>query len=331
MNNSKPLASLSLDLDNLWSYMKTHGDKGWESFPSYLDIVVPRVLDFLEKRGLKITFFVVGQDAALQKNHNAIRSIAEAGHEIGNHSFSHEPWLHLYTEQQIESELSQTEEHIEKITGQKPTGFRGPGYSLSLSVLRVLARRGYKYDASTLPTFLGPLARAYYFMTTKLNPEEKKNRKLLFGELRDGLKPLRPYRWQVDGTNEGLIEIPVTTMPIFRIPFHVSYILYIYRFSPVLARTYFRFAMMLCRLTQTRPSLLLHPLDFLGGDDIKQLSFFPAMNLQNEEKIKLVSDILKIYSDYFTIVPMGRHAHSISQESHIQTVEPKFRSVAITD
>ncbi len=29
----KPIASLSLDLDNKWSYMKTHGDAGWESFP----------------------------------------------------------------------------------------------------------------------------------------------------------------------------------------------------------------------------------------------------------------------------------------------------------
>jgi hypothetical protein len=291
--------------------------------------VIPRVLDFLEKRGLKITFFVVGQDAALEKNHAAIRSIADAGHEIGNHSFNHEPWLHLYTEQQIEWELSETDGHIERVTGQRPFGFRGPGYSLSLSVLRVLTRRGYKYDASTLPTFLGPLARAYYFMTTKLSPEEKKNRKLLFGQLRDGLRPLRPYRWQVDELDEGLIEIPVTTMPLFRIPFHVSYILYIYRFSPVLARTYFRMAMMLCRLTNTHPSLLLHPLDFLGGDDVKELSFFPAMNLQAEEKIKLVSDILSIYSSYFTIVPMGRHARAISQEGHVQTVEPKFRSVTI--
>jgi hypothetical protein len=30
VTNGKPLASLSLDLDNLWSYMKTHGDPGWE-------------------------------------------------------------------------------------------------------------------------------------------------------------------------------------------------------------------------------------------------------------------------------------------------------------
>jgi peptidoglycan-N-acetylglucosamine deacetylase len=326
MNNNKPLASLSLDLDNLWSYMKTHGDQGWDSFPSYLDIVVPRILDFLEKRGLKITFFIVGQDAALKKNYNAIRSIVDAGHEIGNHSFNHEPWLHLYSEQQIESELSQTEEHIERVTGQKPIGFRGPGYNLSLSILRVLARRGYQYDASTLPTFIGPLARAYYFMTAKLSPEEKKNRKQLFGQLRDGLRPLRPYRWQIDGISDELIEIPVTTMPLFRIPFHVSYILYIYRFSPILARTYFRLAMRLCQLTQTHPSLLLHPLDFLGGNDIKELSFFPAMNLHSEKKIKLVSDILSIYSSYFTIVPLRQHARTISQKNHIQIVEPKFRS-----
>ena len=63
-NSKKPLASLSLDLDNQWSYMKTHGDEGWDSFPSYLDLLVPRVLETLDKHALQITFFIVGQDAA---------------------------------------------------------------------------------------------------------------------------------------------------------------------------------------------------------------------------------------------------------------------------
>lgn len=70
MTLKKPIASLSLDLDNQWSYMKTHGDEGWEMFPSYLDILIPRVLKFLDERHLKITFFVVGQDAALEKMHD---------------------------------------------------------------------------------------------------------------------------------------------------------------------------------------------------------------------------------------------------------------------
>ncbi len=82
----KPIASISLDLDNQWSYMKTHGDAGWQKFPSYLDLAVPRILSFLKERDLTITFFIVGQDAALEKNHAAIRSIADAGHEIANHS-----------------------------------------------------------------------------------------------------------------------------------------------------------------------------------------------------------------------------------------------------
>src|SRR5262249_51759111 len=130
-NKKKPVASLSLDLDNKWSYMKTHGDPGWTSFPSYLDIVVPRVLDFLKSRNQKISFFIVGQDAALAKNLEALSKISAAGHEIGNHSFHHEPWLHLYSVGQIESELASAEKHIERATGQRPVGFRGPGFSLS--------------------------------------------------------------------------------------------------------------------------------------------------------------------------------------------------------
>ena len=86
---------------------------------------------------------------------------------------------------------------------------------------------------------------------------------------------------------------------------------------------------MLCQLTRTHPSLLLHPLDFLGGDDIKELSFFPAMNLHGEEKVKLVGDILSIYAEYFTIVPMGEHARALSQKKGLAAVEPKFRSVAM--
>ncbi|MEZ4826774.1 MAG: hypothetical protein R3C61_10855 [Bacteroidia bacterium] len=53
---SKPIASLSLDLDDQWTYMKTHGDPGWESYPSYHAYAVPRILDFLDAHDTKITF-----------------------------------------------------------------------------------------------------------------------------------------------------------------------------------------------------------------------------------------------------------------------------------
>jgi peptidoglycan/xylan/chitin deacetylase (PgdA/CDA1 family) len=279
-------ATLSLDLDNLWSYQKTHGDPGWSGYASYLDVVVPHVLDLLERRALRITVFVVGQDAALERNHAALAAIAAAGHEIGNHSFRHEPWLHRYSEDELRAEITQAEDAIESATGSRPVGFRGPGYSLSEPTLQVLAERGYHYDASTLPTVIGPLARSYYFRSARLSAAERAERALLFGSFRDGLRPIRPYQWQV---GERLLpEIPVTTMPFLRIPIHVNYLLYLSGLSPLLAHAYFRAALRLCRLTGVAPSILLHPLDFLGVDDVEGLSFFPGMGLTGRKKRDLV-------------------------------------------
>ncbi|MDT4967003.1 MAG: hypothetical protein QOJ64_1740 [Acidobacteriota bacterium] len=311
-NVNKPPASLSLDLDNKWSYMKTHGDPGWESFPSYLDVVVPRALSFLKERKLKITFFIVGQDAALDKNREPIGLIAADGHEIGNHSFNHQPWLHLYSENEIESELAQTEEQLERTTGQRVIGFRGPGYSLSSATLRVLARRGYQYDASTLPTFLGPLARAYYFMSTKLSEEEKGKRQVLFGKFRDGFQKLKPYRWQVEG--KTLVEIPVTTMPLFKVPIHFSYVIYLSLYSTSVALRYFRTALRLCRLRRVQPSLLIHPLDLLGSDDMKDLAFFPGMKLASEKKLEVLSKALGMMSEQFTVLTLEEHARRAATE-----------------
>ena len=296
--------------------MKTHGDAGWEQLPSYLNLVVPRVLEILKKRDLAIKFFVVGQDAALESNRPVLRSIARDGHEIGNHSYHHEPWLHLYSRAELEEELTRAEDAIGNATGVRPIGFRGPGFSLSGEVIDVLTRRGYLYDASTFPTFLGPLARAYYFMKSRLDEQQHQERKNLFGSLRDGFRPLNAYRWNCpSGT---LLEIPVTTMPGSRLPIHVSYLIYLSTFSPAAALAYFHTAMNLCLMTGTEPSLLLHPLDFLGRDDESDLSFFPAMNMHNLPKLRFVERVLDIYCDKFQVISMRRHAEAVSCRSIAQ-------------
>ncbi len=303
----KQIASLSLDLDNQWSYMKTHGDAGWHSFPSYLDVVVPSVLAFLKERNLKITFFIVGQDAALKKNREAIASIAASGHEIGNHSFNHEPWLHLYSKDELEEEFEKTETAIESVTGKRPTGFRGPGYSLSPTVLDVLAERGYEYDCSTLPTFIAPLARAYYFFKSpEMSDEEKEKRKKLFGKFSDGFQSLKPYFFEAAG--KTLVEIPVTTFPVVKTPIHVSYLLYLSTFSRAAAKAYWRSALEMCRLTGVQPSLLLHPLDFMCGSDVEELKFFPGMDLPLDNKLEFVSEALAVYEKMFDVVSVGEHA-----------------------
>jgi peptidoglycan/xylan/chitin deacetylase (PgdA/CDA1 family) len=304
----KPLASLSLDLDNQGSYMKTHGDPGWESFPSYLDTVVPRFLEIMKRRGQRITVFVVGQDAELEGNRAALRSIADAGHEIGNHSFHHEPWLHLYSEEQVEAEISRAEKAIEDATGRRPRGFRGPGFSVSPTVLEVLLRRGYLYDCSTFPTFLGPIARAYYLMKSNLPPEERRRRKKLFGGWKEGFRPVDPYEWKLPGGS--LMEIPVTTLPVLRVPIHLSYVLYLDSYSPALARAYFATAMGTCRVLGTAPSILLHPLDFLSGSDAPPLAFFPAMAAPVERKLACVEACLDMLSRRFEVRSMEGQAEA---------------------
>lgn len=303
----KPLASLSLDLDNQWSYMKTHGDAGWESFPSYLDVVVPRVLDFLTEHDLTITFFIVGQDAALEKNHDAIRSIAGAGHEIGNHSFNHEPWLHLYSKERIVEEFEKTEDALQSITGEPPLGFRGPGFSLSDAVVEVLAERGYEYDCSALPTYIAPLARLFYFLRSpRMSAEERQRLKKLFGKFTDGFRSLRPHC--LAGTD--LVEIPVTTLPLFKTPIHATYLMYMASFSPTIARQYWRLAINACRLAGVQPSLLLHPLDFVSGDEIPELKFFPGMNISSAAKADLLGFVIDLMQEHFDVGTTGRHARS---------------------
>lgn len=142
----------------------------------------------------------------------------------------------------------------------------------------------------------------------------------MFGGFKDGLQPLKPYCWRVG--NERLLEIPVTTMPIFKLPIHFNYILYIGTFSPALALLYFRIALWLCKLTKTQPSLLLHPLDFLGCDDVTELSFFPGMSIPAYKKLAIMSKIFQILTHEFTVVPMGYHANLVSSIGRLPDLDP---------
>jgi peptidoglycan-N-acetylglucosamine deacetylase len=285
-------------------------------------VFLPRVLDFLKVRSLTVTVFVVGQDAALAANRDLLRAVAAAGHEIGNHSFHHEPWMQLYSAAEVERDIRQAEEHIERATGRQPVGFRGPGFSLSTAALEILAGGGYLYDASTFPTFLIPLARAYYFLTARLSPEEKELRRSLGGTFAAGWRPLKPYRWQTEAGS--LIEIPVTTMPVVKVPIHASYLMCLAVVSPRLALRYFATALRLCRWTGTPPSVLLHPTDFLGRDDAPDLAFFPGMRLAAEVKLALLEEVLKRLAADFTLTTLEGQAQALARSACLPLVRPNF-------
>jgi len=314
--------SLSLDLDNKWSYLKTHGSDQWTDFPSYFDTVVPRILKFLQDRDLKITFFIVGQDAALDKNRGALMQIANAGHEIASHSFNHDPWLHLYNDDELDVELERAEEAIESATDLRVRGFRGPGFSISKGTLRVLKKRGYDYDATAFPNILNPLARAYFFANSELSKEEKERRKALFGSFSDAFRPVKPYQWNLGESQ--LLELPVTTMPLFKTPIHFSYLVYLASYSRSLAMIYCRMAINMCKITKTEPSLLLHPLDFMGMEDGSDLAFFPAMNMPVGKKLALMDDFFALLLANFRSYTVGAYVASLGNTASLRRFEPDF-------
>ncbi len=308
---TRPVAPISLDLDNKWSYLMVHADAGWQNYPSYLPVLVPRVLDFLDLRDLRITFFLVGHDARLPGHPDLLGEIARRGHRIANHSYHHRPWLHRYQPGEVSDELSRSEEAIEAATGVRPVGFRGPGFSLTNEVIRQLASRGYRYDATVFPNLLNPLSRAYYFRTTQLTPEEREERARLFGTLADAFRPNRPFKWSLDG-ERWLDEVPVTTFPGLRTPIHLSYLSYLAGRSRWLASTYFGVALSLARATRGAPSMLLHPLDFLGRDDDSDLGFFPGMDMGSGRKLELAHHFLDLLEGRFELRPIEDYLDEVA-------------------
>ncbi len=153
---------------------------------------------------------------------------------------------------------------------------------------------------------------------------------------------MRPYWWRLSGDPtdpisgpEYLLEIPVTTMPIARLPIHVSYLLFLRQFSRAAAWAYWRAAMTLCRLTGVGPSLLLHPLDFLTLEDEPGLAFFPAMRIEPKEKIAFVRDVLTDFARRFQVVPMGEHAAALLRQGNLPVQQsgstPKSSPAAIAE
>ena len=309
---TKKPAPLSLDLDNKWSYLKTHGDDSWQSFPSYLETIVPRALETLAERNWRITWFLVGKDAEDAAHHDLLRSIADAGHEVGNHSHMHEPWLHQYSRAELVADLGRSHDAIEKATGVTPVGFRGPGFSLSETTLDVLQSLGYQYDATTFPNILNPVGRFYYLRTSNLSDEEKERRKALFGTTKDAFRSNRPYRWAL-GDGNTMPEVPVTTMPLFRVPIHFSYIIWLAGKSRFLAKTYWRMALLMCKVSGTVPSLLLHPLDFLGSDDEPELGFFPGMDIEAAKKAEIMRELLDMWDKRYATMPIGDYVGQLGR------------------
>ncbi|MGW2203487.1 polysaccharide deacetylase family protein [Streptomyces sp. NPDC001774] len=95
-----------------------------------------RIVEILDRYGVRATFFCVGHHVAALPDE--VRRIAAAGHEIGNHSWSH-PFLPDLTPVQLHEQIDRTTEAVARLTGEAPTLFRPPYGALTPEVLAALA------------------------------------------------------------------------------------------------------------------------------------------------------------------------------------------------
>jgi len=80
----------------------------------------------------------------------------------------------------------------------------------------------------------------------------------------------------------------------------------------------------MCRLTSTEPSLLLHPLDFMGREDKTGLEFFPAMSMPTDKKLELMDGFFDRLQQSFHPVTIGEFMTSLGDGEHLNQYKATF-------
>lgn len=146
-------AILTFDLE-FWfnsQFLKKHLPKDKNSLKGFVEEPTELLLDLLNRYNQKATFFVLGQIA--ERYPKTIKRIFDLGHEIASHGYSHQ-LLNELGPREFEKEIFQTNQIIERITGQKPIGFRAPNFSLNHRTkwaLKILTKYNFQYDSSISP------------------------------------------------------------------------------------------------------------------------------------------------------------------------------------
>lgn len=110
-------------------------------------VAIDRILTLLDKYRVPSSWFIPGTVLKLYPEH--CRRIAAAGHEIGNHGYTHVPPANLTPEQE-EQGLVRANEAIAEITGSAPAGYRSPSWDLSEVTIELLIKHGFVYDSSMM-------------------------------------------------------------------------------------------------------------------------------------------------------------------------------------
>ena len=213
---------ITVDMDNYAEYQSLVDPSAAAGSFSFYDNAVPRFLDVFDRHGIRATFFMIGRDAKEASNRKVVREIAERGHEVANHSYTHPYNFRQLPRAERVAEIEQCEHAIADITGQRPYGFRVPSGDLDTETLEILAERGYLYDSSIFPTPFMWLFMVYGKLFVRRDDYQ-------LGEVTAVLAPGHPYRPSREKIHKparegssapAILEVPFSTVPSFGVPFY---------------------------------------------------------------------------------------------------------------
>lgn len=107
------------------------------------DKTVTRILDILDEYNVKASFFVIGSSA--EKNPNLLRAIAEAGHDIGNHTYKHKVITKISPDE-LQEEVVKCHQTLTQIIGREANlYFRPPTLEYDKATINAVLATGFKY------------------------------------------------------------------------------------------------------------------------------------------------------------------------------------------
>lgn len=148
------LNALSVDVEDYFqvsAFAKSIDQNDWDKHPLRVENNTLRLLDLFDKHEVKATFFVLGWVA--ERTRDLIKDIADRGHEVACHGFSHQ-LVYNQSQEVFREETLRSKHLLEDIIQMPVRGYRAASYSItnrSLWALDILAEAGFEYDSSIFP------------------------------------------------------------------------------------------------------------------------------------------------------------------------------------
>ncbi|MCK4706704.1 MAG: DUF3473 domain-containing protein [Gammaproteobacteria bacterium] len=146
--------ALTVDVEDYFhvsAFAKNINQQDWDNYPLRVENNTRRLLDLFDEYEVKATFFVLGWVA--ERTPDLIKDIANRGHEVACHGFSHQ-LVYNQSPEVFREETLRSKQLLEDIIQAPVSGYRAASYSItnrSLWALDILAEAGFEYDSSIFP------------------------------------------------------------------------------------------------------------------------------------------------------------------------------------